>query len=52
MKSYRFIDPPLEVVVGDATEMVLECAGAISPRGKLQFRCMLRFKANMKPIIN
>ena len=32
-KSYRFIDPPLEVIVGDATEMVLECTGELSPHG-------------------
>lgn len=32
-KNYRFIDPPLEVLVGDAVEMVLECTGELSPLG-------------------
>lgn len=31
-KNYRFIDPPLEVVVGDAVDLVLECTGELSPR--------------------
>ena len=30
-RNYRFIDPPLEVIVGDAVEMVLECSGDRSP---------------------